>query len=149
MRYVFDTNIVLMSILNKQFDAFIKERYRSSNNDLILSAVSQGELEALAKKRRWGANKVIMLRKVLEAFIIYPVKVQAVIDSYAQIDAFSQGKLLNEKLPEGMSARNMGKNDLWIAATTSVNQATLVTRDQDFDHLNPRMINIELISEPF
>jgi predicted nucleic acid-binding protein len=35
-----------------------------------------------------------------------------------------------------MTARNMGKNDLWIAATASVQSATLITTDKDFDHLN-------------
>jgi len=35
-----------------------------------------------------------------------------------------------------MTARNMGKNDLWIAATTHVLNATLVTTDKDFDHLD-------------
>lgn len=34
-----------------------------------------------------------------------------------------------------MSARNMGKNDAWIAATAYAAQATLVTTDKDFDHL--------------
>jgi tRNA(fMet)-specific endonuclease VapC len=30
----------------------------------------------------------------------------------------------------------MGKNDLWIAATTHLAQASLITTDADFDHLN-------------
>jgi predicted nucleic acid-binding protein len=30
----------------------------------------------------------------------------------------------------------MGKNDIWIAATASVLNATLITTDNDFDHLN-------------
>jgi predicted nucleic acid-binding protein len=34
-----------------------------------------------------------------------------------------------------MSARNMGKNDLWIAATALATKATLITTDKDFDHL--------------
>jgi tRNA(fMet)-specific endonuclease VapC len=34
-----------------------------------------------------------------------------------------------------MSARNMGKNDLWIAATAHVLEATLITTDADFVHL--------------
>lgn len=35
-----------------------------------------------------------------------------------------------------MSSRNMGKNDLWIAATTIVSGSKLVTSDSDFDYLN-------------
>ena len=36
---------------------------------------------------------------------------------YAQVNAYSQGKIKGRPLPRGLSARNMGKNDLWIAAT--------------------------------
>ena len=39
------------------------------------------------------------------------------------------------KLPKGMAARNMGKNDLWIAATASITKTILLTTDNDFDHL--------------
>jgi len=34
------------------------------------------------------------------------------------------------------TSRNMGKNDLWIAATAHVSNAILLTTDRDFDHLN-------------
>lgn len=44
-----------------------------------------------------------------------------------------------------MSARNMGKNDLWIAATTAVSNATLITANNDFDHLNFEFIRIDKI----
>lgn len=30
----------------------------------------------------------------------------------------------------------MGKNDLWIAATTYVTGSKLITSDKDFDHLD-------------
>jgi len=33
--------------------------------------------------------------------------------------------------------RTMGKNDLWIAATAVATKATLLTSDNDFDHLAP------------
>jgi predicted nucleic acid-binding protein len=42
-------------------------------------------------------------------------------------------------------ARNMGKNDLWIAATTHLLNATLVTTDHDFDHLDPSFIQLHKI----
>ncbi len=53
---------------------------------------------------------------------------------YADIDTFSQGK--HETRTLTTSARNMGKNDLWIAATTAVLRANLLTTDKDFDHLD-------------
>ena len=36
----------------------------------------------------------------------------------------------------------MGKNDIWIAATASVLDATLLTTDKDFDHLNNEFLNV-------
>lgn len=53
---------------------------------------------------------------------------------YAEIAVYSQSKHLILKLPT--SARKMGKNDLWIAATAAVHNATLIFTDADFDHLD-------------
>ena len=40
----------------------------------------------------------------------------------------------------------MGKNDIWIAATASTFNLTLVTTDKDFDHLKGDYINLEQIN---
>jgi len=44
-----------------------------------------------------------------------------------------------------MSARNMGKNDLWIAATAFISKSTLLTADKDFLHLQGSFINVVLV----
>lgn len=62
--------------------------------------------------------------------------------SFSEIDAFSQGKHGVKKLPNGMSSRNMGKNDLWIAASASVLNAVLLTTDKDFDHLDEEFLEV-------
>jgi predicted nucleic acid-binding protein len=41
----------------------------------------------------------------------------------------------------------MGKNDLWIAATSSVLNATLLTTDGDFDHLNGAYLTVIKIDQ--
>jgi tRNA(fMet)-specific endonuclease VapC len=41
------------------------------------------------------------------------------------------------------AGRRMGKNDLWIAAVASVQEAVALTPDQDFDHLNPTFVKVE------
>jgi tRNA(fMet)-specific endonuclease VapC len=66
-----------------------------------------------------------------------------IIKRYGEIDAFSQGKLKDN--PLGDSSRNMGKNDLWIAATTSITNSKLITSDKDFNHLNGRYLDLILI----
>ena len=65
-----------------------------------------------------------------------PIIKRELLDAYAEIDTYSKGKLIERPLPTGLTARKMGKNDLWIAATTYLTQATLITNDNDFDHLD-------------
>lgn len=57
-----------------------------------------------------------------------------------KLTLFSQGRLPNK--PLSMSARNMGKNDLWIAATAHVLGAKLLTTDADFNHLNEVFLDL-------
>jgi len=39
----------------------------------------------------------------------------------------------------------MGKNDIWIAATAKVLNVTLLTTDNDFNHLKDKFIKLEKI----
>jgi predicted nucleic acid-binding protein len=41
----------------------------------------------------------------------------------------------------------MGKNDIWIAATASVLNATLLTTDGDFAHLNSVFLSVIQIDQ--
>jgi len=72
--------------------------------------------------------------------LIADINTERIIRRYAEIDAFSQNKLPGKALH--FTARNMGKNDLWIAATTSVLGATLLTTDADFDHLDEVFLDL-------
>lgn len=78
-------------------------------------------------------------------FIVADIKYEPILNQYAEIDAFSQGTLSEN--PLGTSARNMGKNDLWIAATTVVTNAALMTSDEDFDHLHDRFFEVIKIEQ--
>lgn len=49
---------------------------------------------------------------------------------------------INDKLL-GESSRNIGKNDLWIAATASVLNIPLITTDKDFLHLDKIFLKLE------
>ena len=120
MTYLLDTNIILFSIVKPKFDAYFEKTYRQSPHDFIISVVTEGELKSLAIQRQWGRKRMEELENSLHQLIIYPIKVQSVIAAYAQIDVYSQGKLPTQPLPAGMTSRNMGKNDLWIAATAHV-----------------------------
>lgn len=76
-------------------------------------------------------------------FLIIDINTKDIINRYAEIDAFSQGRLNRRK--SNFTARNMGKNDIWIAATASVLDATLLTTDNDFDHLHGEFLSLEKI----
>ncbi len=99
-----------------------------------LSIVVVGELKAFALKRGWGVVKTQALSDLLSTLPVIDLD-DAVIERYAVVDAYSQGLLPDDPLPPGMSARNMGKNDLWIAATALLYDLELQTTDHDFDHL--------------
>lgn len=123
---VFDTNLLIQAVRHEQ-----KLPVRT-----IISVVVAGELEAFALKADWGLQKVNVMRAILKQFGVIDIS-EELVPTYAQIDAYSQGKLTLNPLPAGLSARNMGKNDLWIAATALFFDLELHTADHDFDHLAP------------
>ncbi|MFN8354506.1 MAG: type II toxin-antitoxin system VapC family toxin [Spirosomataceae bacterium] len=145
MRYVFDTNILLHYLRGSEIAEWIDATFNplASSNDAILSVVSIGEIRALAKINRWGKKRLNKIEQLCEELLITDINSEDVIERYAEIDAFSQGKL--SERPLYASSRNMGKNDLWIAATASVLNATLLTTDLDFNHLHKEFLNLETI----
>jgi len=98
----------------------------------VLSIVTIGEIEAFALKSDWGLQRWEFVQHLFSRYPSVDVT-QGLISYYAQIDAFSQNRL--RSYPLGISARNMGKNDLWIAATALYLDMELHTTDNDFDHL--------------
>lgn len=144
--FIFDTNILVHIIRNEAFFTNFKKAYNLSKNNAIISVVTEGEILSISSQFKWGKRRNLRLTSILSNLIIHPIKIQSIIKAYAQIDAYSQGKLLNNPLPNKMSARNMGKNDLWIAATAHVTNSTLITTDKDFDHLNQSFIDLDRVT---
>ena len=120
----FDTNLIIEHI----------RRLERLPAQAIIPMVVAGELEAFALKADWGYQKVTFLQSILDYYPLVEVS-RTLISLYAQVDAFSQGLLRSIPLPPGMSSRNMGKNDLWIAATALYFDMELHSTDKDFDHL--------------
>lgn len=111
---------------------------------LFVSVVTVGEVESLMLQRGYGEQKRKAFRQMIDRLTIIDINIEEVISRYAEIDAFSQGKHPSRSLP--ISARNMGKNDLWIAATSSVYDLVLITTDQDFNHLDEEYLSLKIIS---
>ena len=131
---VFDTNVVIAHLRRQQLLPL----------RAMLPFAVVGELEAFALKADWGYQKVAFLRQLLERYPLVGF-VPELATIYARLDAYSQGKLQGQPLPAGMSARNMGKNDLWIAATALYLDLPLHTMDNDFDHLSS--LGLTLVKE--
>jgi tRNA(fMet)-specific endonuclease VapC len=144
MKYLLDTNILIHYLRQSSLANYIERTYQplvpSSTTTPLISAVIQGELKSLSLQNNWGEPRKQQLQLLMDKFLIVDIRVEAIINRYAEIDAYSQGKLKGRLLTG--SARNMGKNDLWIAATASVLDATLLTTDKDFDHLNNEFLKV-------
>jgi len=145
MKYVLDTNIILLYFRDKAIQRSIEEEYEliEGENDLLISVVTLGEIRSIARRNRWGKKRIEIVEKFLREMIIIDIKFQAMIDAYAEIDTFSQGKHETKQLK--LSARNMGKNDLWIAATALATSSKLMTTDKDFLHLDKEYFDLILI----
>lgn len=145
MDYLLDTNIVLIytqaSPLAKQIEQDL-ELLRKENR-LFVSVVTVGELESLMIQRGHGEKKKQALRDMLGRLTVVDINIEELIGRYAEIDAFSQGKHPSKKLQS--SARNMGKNDIWIAAASSVYDLVLITTDQDFTHLDGEYLSLKYV----
>lgn len=147
MRYVLDTNILLHYLRGTELSIWIDQQFSpldSTINESIISIVNVGEIRAIAKINHWGQRRLDKIDNLLDELLITDINTEDLIERYAEIDAFSHDKIIER--PLGMTARNMGKNDLWIAATASILDATLLTTDKDFNHLHNQYLNLEFIT---
>lgn len=145
MDYILDTNILLYWVRGQSKIITLLSELEAEENRLYVSIVSAAEILSLAHKFSWGKNKLLVIENLLaqlEVIMIDDVQWARV---YADIDAFSQQKHPTLSLPLGMSARNMGKNDLWIATTATILTATLLTTDKDFLHLHDVFFDVECV----
>ena len=112
MNYLLDTNILVTYVRDTEVTRRLEDRLNLLNgeNNLIVSVVSIGEIRSIAKQNNWGEKKINKLERIIEDFLIADINVETIIERYAEIDAYSQGKLKREEVT--FSARNMGKNDL-------------------------------------
>jgi tRNA(fMet)-specific endonuclease VapC len=145
MNYLLDTNILVTYVRDTEVTRRLEDRLNLLNgeNNLLVSVVSIGEIRSIAKQNNWGEKKISKIESIVEDFLITDINVETIIERYAEIDAYSQGKLKGEEAT--FSARNMGKNDLWIAATASIFDLELITTDKDFEHLNPKYLKLNRI----
>jgi predicted nucleic acid-binding protein len=150
-KFVLDTGIVLGYVRGAGYAEYAEKKYRLFNppNIPLISIVSKGEIYSLAVQLDWSGGKLTLLGELLRKLPVVDINNEQIIQRYAEIDAYSLSKDRKRPLPAGQTARVMGKNDLWIAATTSVLRATLLTTDHDFDHLDGVFLTVAYIDHKF
>ena len=136
MRYVLDSNVILFYIRDSKTKKFLEETFNpfQAGNRAIISIVTVAEIMSMAKQQNWGKSKLKVVEKLFDSLVIVEIRYSDLIEAYAEIDAFSQNKLEARRM--NTTSRNMGKNDLWIAATAFVTKSKLITADKDFNHLD-------------
>ena len=142
-RFLLDTTVLVHYTRGKELAAWIENRYQlqklSASTPPLICEVTVGELYSLALQNKWNEKQWKELKRLIGMCVVVPVSLNGVHQAYAEIDCFSQ------KSAPIFTPRNMGKNDVWIAATAHVTKATLLTCDHDFDHLNPQWLRVEYI----
>jgi len=142
--YVLDTGILVNYIRGSDLAKKTESRFHLFDESTYsyISVVSVGEIYSLAKQLRWGVEKQKLLLALLREIPWININSDKILDSYAEIDFYSLNKNSGKKLPSQYSAIQMGKNDLWIAATASVLNCSLITLDNDFNHLDGSFLDV-------
>lgn len=145
MGVLFDTNI-LIGIVRAGDQSGILKYLNPVNSKVYISIVSQGEIKSLALQNKWGSNRIDALERLLSKVAVVDVT-DAALNTYTEIDSYSQ--LRNPRFGKYpfTTPRNMGKNDLWIASLAALLGLELVTADSDFDHLHDVFCDVKRIDQ--
>lgn len=143
-RFVLDTGILIHYIRKSPLYQKIESEQSLTSADSfpLISVTTKAELISFGIQNNWQTQKLVDLSSLLNKIPIIDINSSdtKLMDAYAELDAFSKGKLASK--PLGRSAIKMGKNDLWIAATAVATKSSLITLDGDFDHLNSIFISV-------
>jgi tRNA(fMet)-specific endonuclease VapC len=94
-------------------------------------------LKVLAERNTWGDEKRKALSVALNSLVTINVDSDSVVDAYVRVEEACRNTQGSE--------RKMGQNDMWIAATALLSGLPIITTDNDFNHLNGRLITVHWI----
>ncbi|MEM8523388.1 MAG: PIN domain-containing protein [Bacteroidota bacterium] len=143
MKYVLDSNIFIHYARNSVVWKYVEQNYFPTvlKGRIYLSFAARAETISFSRSHHWGKYKMERLRTILQKGKTIESGFKNLTEAYVNIDLYSQNKHKSLRLPKNFTARNMGKNDLWIAATAHVLDLPLISTDRDFEHLNNRFLN--------
>lgn len=140
MRVLYDTNILLQILRKADSIDRLQSKLDFQYLEECISIVTVAEIRSLATQFGWGMTRLTQMMEVLSDLLVIDINLPEIIDRYVEIDCYSKRK--HQTLVSNFSAIKMGKNDLWIAATASVYECSLLTTDLDFQHLHGSFLNI-------
>lgn len=143
MNLIFDTNVIIHFVRAKDGNK-IMDFLNPKDNDIYISYASIAEVESFALQNNWSKKKILKIANFIDGSQTVQID-DFLLKSFVDIDSFSQKR--NPKFNKYTfdTPRNMGKHDLWIAATASLLNLTLVTTDRDFEHLNNKFLELRFI----
>ena len=137
--YLLDTSILLHLVRGKALGKHLLNTFGLL--DLVyrafLSIVSHGELQVIADRRGWGAEKRKALESALSNLITIDLDDQSIIDAYVEVSREAQ--------QHAAGARALSDNDKWIAASAKAAKAILLTTDRDFLPLHPGCCIVQFV----
>jgi tRNA(fMet)-specific endonuclease VapC len=148
MGVLFDTNILIHLVRdNTSNQNQVRQIVNATNRIEYISVVNVGEVYSFAMQASWGQAKIVKMSNIISNMTVFGISDEEVLRKYAEIDAFSKKKHPTKTM--NITARKMGKNDLWIAAVASILQIPLATTDKDFDHLDNVFLKVEYYNPKF
>ena len=145
--YVLDTGVLLGYVRGAAYAGYVDNKYAPAQapNLATISVVSTGELYSFALRRNWGTTKQNALATLLRSIPAVPIRQESIVRKFAEIHAYNHRQ--HPSLPPPNSGHSMGDNDIWIAATASVLNASLLTTDHDFEHLDGVFLQVIFIDQ--
>ncbi len=144
MNLLFDTNILIQFAKSLNADLLMLV-INPNNQEVFISIVSIAELKSIALQNNWGTKRLQVINVFLNRLTFVEIN-KSLINTYIEIDAYSQCRNPSYVNYPFITPRNMGKNDLWIASTAALLGLKLVTTDADFNHLNEVFLDVQYLN---
>jgi predicted nucleic acid-binding protein len=121
--WLLDTGILLHWVRGSTVAQAIDDQFqlRTAGFRPLICEVSLGEIEAFTREKSWGPEKQEKLKLLKKEIVAVDISDPSVIDAYADLSTLARSK--------GWAVFH-DKNDLWIAASTRVAGATLLSTDR-------------------
>ncbi len=106
--FVLDTGLLVGYLRGAGYADYAERHFSMSTppNFPVVSVVTLGEVYSIALQFGWGEDRLRRLGDALRRIPPVDISSPQVIERYAQIDSYSQGKHPSRKLPPTLTSRN-------------------------------------------